>query len=143
MPGMYANDAWMSSFLAAAKSWDSTRCEGAPNVRKALASRRMNFFRLSKAGIQYITSDQQKETKRNETKEGGREAEREWREGKRKDGGVGRVTVGTVTHEHGYSQTETVNALASTAQRGLFLSRRSRRSSTAFGHRSKVWTLGA
>lgn len=53
IPGMYANDAWMSSFFAAAKSCDSTRCEGAPNVRKALASRRMNFFRASRAGMEY------------------------------------------------------------------------------------------
>ena len=48
-----------------------------------------------------------------------------------------------VTHEHGYSQTETANALASTVQRGLFLSRQTRPSWTAFGHRSKGWTLGA
>lgn len=67
-----------------------------------------------------------------EREEGGRE------EG-RKDG-VGGADV-TVTHEHGCSQTETVNALASTAvtaQRGLFLSRQTRPSSTAFGHHSKV-----
>jgi hypothetical protein len=70
-----------------------------------------------------------------ERKEGGRGRG----EGERKDG---RALEG-VTHEHGHSQTETMNALASTAQRGLFLSRQTRPSSTAFGHRSKVWTLCA
>ena len=127
MPGMYANDAWMRSFLAAAKSCDSTRWEGAPNVRNAFASRRMNFFRLSEAGEYHI----------NRRKERGRGGERG---GERRDGGW---RVVTVTHEHGYSQTETVSALASMAQWGPFLSRQTPPSSTAFGHRSKVWTLGA
>lgn len=50
-----------------------------------------------------------------------------------------------VTHGLGYSQTETANALASTAsaKRGPSLSRQTRLSWTVFGHRSKVWTLGA
>jgi hypothetical protein len=67
-------------------------------------------------------------------REGGKEGE------ERKDG-VGGLLL--FTHEHGYSQAETVNALASTARRGLFLSRQTRPSSTAFGRRSKVSTLGA
>jgi len=53
-PGMFANDVWMRSFLAAAKSCVSTRCDGAPKVRNALASKRINFFRLSKAGSNHV-----------------------------------------------------------------------------------------
>ena len=72
MPGMYANDAWMRSLSADAKSCVSTRWEGAPNVRNALASRRMNFFRLSKAGISPSVK---------ERKEGEGESQREERRG--------------------------------------------------------------
>jgi len=88
----------------------------------------MNFFRLSKAGVVYIRSKKGREE---------RERERERERGK----AAGSELL--FTHEHGYSQTETVNALASTAQRGPFLSRQKRPSWTVFGHRSKVWTLGA
>lgn len=68
------------------------------------------------------------------------------RKGIGREGGRGKTGLEDCycfTHEHGYSQTETVNALASTAQRGLFLSRQTRPSSTAFGRRSKASTLGA